>query len=91
VCFDGIGEHFPVLDRFDGVLISGEVGTCKPDPAIYRHCEDRFGFTAADAVFLDDNADNVAGAIAAGWDAFVFTEAAPARAELAARGLFDWG
>ena len=89
VCFDGIEEHYPVLDRFDGVLISGEVGTCKPDAAIYRQCEERFGFAAGEAVFLDDNADNVAGAVAAGWDAFVFTDAEVARAELVARGLLE--
>ena len=89
VCFDGIEEHYPVLGRFDGVLISGEVGTCKPDAAIYRHCEERFGFAAGEAVFLDDNADNVAGAVAAGWDAFVFTDAEVARAELVARGLLE--
>ncbi len=87
VCFDGIEEHYPVLGRFDGLLISGDVGTCKPDLAIYRHCEERFGFTAQQAVFLDDNTDNVAGARAAGWDAFVFTDAAAARRELATRGL----
>ncbi len=87
LCFEGIEQHYPLLERFDGILISGDVGVCKPEPGIYRECERRFGFTASDAVFLDDNADNVDGALAAGWDAFTFTTPEAARAELVARGL----
>lgn len=72
-------------------MISGDVGVCKPDPAIYRHCEARFGFGAAEALFIDDSPGNVAGAHAVGWDAVVFTEPAALRAELASRGLLGPG
>lgn len=87
VCFEGIPEAFPVLQRLDGILISGDVGVCKPDEAIFRLCEQRFGFDAAQAVFLDDSELNVAGARRAGWDAELFTDPRSARRDLAARGL----
>lgn len=76
-----------LLERFDGVLVSGEVGMLKPDPSIYEEATRRFGLTPARTWFVDDNAANIAGAIAAGWNAFLFTDAARLRAELAAAGI----
>jgi HAD superfamily hydrolase (TIGR01509 family) len=87
VCFEGIPEDYPVLDLLDGVMISGHEGVCKPEPEIYRRCEERFGFGPDQAIFLDDNEGNVAGALAVGWDALVFTSPATARRELERRGL----
>lgn len=87
ICFDGIPDAYPVLGLLEGVVISGEEGVCKPEPEIYRRCEERFGFGAEQALFLDDNEDNVAGARAVGWDAVVFTTPEAARAEVVARGL----
>jgi len=85
--FEDVPEAYPALQRLEGIVISGDVGVCKPDPAIYRHCEARFAFTAADALFIDDSPDNVAGAHAVGWDAVVFTDPDALRADLAERGL----
>jgi 2-haloacid dehalogenase len=85
--FDGVPDDYPVLGRLDGILISGEVGVTKPDAAIFRHCEERFGFTPAQALFFDDNAANVAGARAAGWDAELFRTPGAARDAVRARGL----
>jgi len=87
VCFEGIPEAYPVLGLLEGVVISGEVGVCKPDVEIYRICEARFGFAPEQATFVDDNDDNVRGALEAGWAAFRFTDAPAARTELARRGL----
>ena len=47
---------------FDAVVISCEVGLAKPDPRIYRLCLDRLGLPAGRVLFVDDRADNVAGA-----------------------------
>lgn len=87
ICFEGILDDFPVLGRLDGVVISGEEGVCKPEPEIYRRCEERFGFSAADAFFLDDSEPNVAGALAVGWDAVVFTSPEQARRDVVSRGI----
>lgn len=47
-------------------LVSSAFGTRKPDPAVYRRALDRLGFSPAETLFVDDRADNVAGARDAG-------------------------
>ena len=42
-----------------GIVISGDEGVTKPDPAIYRTLLERYGVAAEDAVFIDDRAENV--------------------------------
>jgi putative hydrolase of the HAD superfamily len=46
-------ERFEEL--FDAVVISGEVGLRKPDPAIYELTVSRLGVPAARCVFVDDH------------------------------------
>src|SRR5690606_5716949 len=65
-------ERYPVFERFDDIVLSGEVGVAKPDPSIYRLVCERNGIAPADAVFLDDSPANVAGAHAVGMAAFLF-------------------
>jgi epoxide hydrolase-like predicted phosphatase len=57
-------EHFDTL--FDGVVISGEVGLRKPDPAIYARAAREIGTPPEQCVFVDDLAPNVRGAVKAG-------------------------
>jgi putative hydrolase of the HAD superfamily len=52
----------PLEARFDAVVISCEVGLCKPDPRIYELCLERLALPAASTLFVDDRADNVEGA-----------------------------
>ena len=73
---------------FRDVVVSGDEKLVKPDAAIYRLALDRFGLQAAEAVFVDDNAANVAGANAVGIHGLLFTGEPQLRADL--RGLgFD--
>jgi epoxide hydrolase-like predicted phosphatase len=51
---------------FDTVVISGEVGLRKPEPAIYQLAAERLGARPQECVFVDDLAHNVHGAVAAG-------------------------
>ena len=89
------GEFFPafrakypaLFDRFRAILVSGDEKLVKPDAAIYRLALARFGVAASDAVFVDDRADNVAGAEAVGMTGIVFTDAAALRASLRGLGL----
>ena len=89
------GEFFPafrakypaLFDRFRAILVSGDEKLVKPDAAIYRLALARFGVAAGDAVFVDDRADNVAGAEAVGMTGIVFTDAAALRASLRGLGL----
>jgi len=57
-------ERFGEL--FDTVVISGEVGIRKPDPAIFSLAVDRIGLPAATCVFVDDLDTNILAAEAAG-------------------------
>jgi putative hydrolase of the HAD superfamily len=48
------------LDRwFDVVVASCEVGSCKPDPEIYRICLERLGVPADATLFVDDRMENL--------------------------------
>ncbi|WP_104493209.1 HAD family hydrolase [Paracoccus denitrificans] len=73
---------------FADILVSGQVGVLKPEPAIYRLLMDRNGLVAEDCIFIDDSAANAEGARALGIDAIHFTGAEALGEELARRGLF---
>lgn len=73
--------------RFRDIVVSGEVGMLKPDPAIYFLALDRFGLRPADALFVDDRRINVDAALAVGMKAHLFTCAADLGARLEAEGL----
>lgn len=51
---------------FDAVVISGEVGLRKPDPAIYALAAQRLELPPEEIVFVDDLRPNVRAAVAAG-------------------------
>ena len=53
-------------DMFDVVVISGEVGLRKPEPAIFALTLDRLGLPAQACVFVDDLPHNVEAAVALG-------------------------
>ena len=56
-----------IADGFDAVLVSGERGVQKPDPAIFALAVDELGVTAAEALHIGDNqVADVAGARSAG-------------------------
>ena len=71
-----------LFDRFRGVVVSGDEKLLKPDAAIYHLALDRFGLEPGNAVFVDDRAENVAGAEAVGMAGLIFTDADTLRADL---------
>ncbi|GCD92080.1 haloacid dehalogenase [Nocardioides sp. LS1] len=78
----------PFLDELLlDVVVSGEEGVAKPDPAIFEVVRRRTGLPLHTLVFVDDRADNVAAADAAGMDALLFTDAHRLRVDLRERGL----
>jgi 2-haloacid dehalogenase len=91
-------ETFPVaLDRFEflhwfeGIVVSGTERTRKPFPEIYRIVLERYGVAPEQALFIDDNRDNVAGAEAAGIRSVHFTGADALRRELERLGVLEAG
>ncbi|MBO9695643.1 MAG: HAD family phosphatase [Sphingopyxis sp.] len=79
----------PVFDRFRDIIVSGTERLMKPDPAIYALAIERFGIDPAGAIFIDDNAANVAGAESAGIAGHQFVDAPRLEAELTARGYLS--
>jgi putative hydrolase of the HAD superfamily len=61
------------LDAFDVHVFSCEVGFVKPERQVYDHLIDRVGVERSQVLFVDDVADNVAGAQAAGLQSAIFT------------------
>lgn len=55
-------EYPEIRAAADKIYLSQEMGMRKPEARIYQELLRAEGFTAADAVFFDDNADNIEGA-----------------------------
>ncbi len=72
---------------WDVVVISAEVGTMKPDPAIYHHALKQLDLPPAAVLFVDDMPANVAAARALGLHAVRFTTRSALQRDLAAYGL----
>ncbi len=85
--FEGARKVFPFLDNFDGIVVSGRERLLKPDAAIYKLFLDRHGLAAADCIFIDDSASNVAGAKAVGMHGHHFVAAEGLARELRAHGF----
>ena len=60
------------LDFFDGVVVSADVHTVKPDIKIYKHLLEKYSLKAEECLFIDDRADNVDGALKSGMKAVQF-------------------
>lgn len=50
-----------MIDAFDHIIISAEVGVAKPDPQIFRIALDQAGVHPSEAVFVDDFNINIKG------------------------------
>jgi putative hydrolase of the HAD superfamily len=68
---DGIYEGADLNDIFDEIVISGEVGLHKPDPAIFALTCTRLDVEPRECVFVDDLRENCAAAEALGMTAIL--------------------
>ena len=82
-----VRDRYPFLESFDGMLVSGEEGVIKPDPAIYELTLERLGLPAQETLFIDDMPRNTKVAEVLGIPSIVFSGAEALWAELAARGI----
>jgi 2-haloacid dehalogenase len=76
-----------VFDHFRDIVVSGTERLVKPHREIYELALKRFGMTADKLIFIDDRAENVAGAEAVGMQGHLFRDAETLRAELKALHL----
>ena len=65
-------ERFPFFSYFDGGVISSHEHLIKPMPRIYQLLCEKYGFRPQDAVFIDDNADNIHAAEQLGFEVWQF-------------------
>ncbi|MDY1039141.1 glucose-1-phosphatase [Enterobacteriaceae bacterium RIT714] len=56
------GEYPQIRAAADNIYLSQDMGMRKPEARIYQAVLQAEGFSAADTVFFDDNADNIEGA-----------------------------
>ncbi len=79
--------RFEFLGWFEGIVVSGEEGVAKPDPAIYRILLERHAVDAGSALFIDDRPENVAAAESVGMRGVEFRSPDGLLADLTALGL----
>jgi len=76
--------QIPEFAAFDSVIFSSDVGLVKPDPAIYELALSELGVQPEQALFVDDLAENVAGARAVGMAALLHRDWQETSASIAA-------
>jgi 2-haloacid dehalogenase len=80
-------ERYPSFARFEVIVVSGEHGVAKPDPALYLVLIEKHGVDPARAAYVDDRAANVEVAEELGMTGLVFDTPERLRADLVALGL----
>ena len=81
----------PIFDHFGDIIVSGTERLVKPDPAIYALALRRFGLQPGEAIFIDDNYDNIIAARQNGFLGHHFTDARLLRKALVGLGLLNSG
>ena len=72
---------------FDGVVVSANVGTLKPDPQIFRTLFSQYEIVSSETVFIDDMSYNVEGARSVGMFAIQCINALQCEKEMKELGL----
>lgn len=87
----GLRRRFDLESRFQGFVISGDVGLRKPDPGIYQHLVRRTGAEPQQMIFVDDRPANLNAARALGMETVLFTLVEPPAdtAHMTARGFAE--
>ena len=63
-----------ILDLFDEIVISGEVGYQKPQPEIFAVLCERMNIPMSELVFIDDTARSLEGAVAIGYTPILYID-----------------
>lgn len=73
---------FDFLHWFEGIVVSGVEKTRKPFPEFYKILFDRYNIDPGRALFIDDNYNNIKGAIAVGLNTIHFESPEQLREDL---------
>jgi glucose-1-phosphatase len=82
-------EHLPALRYFQHFYLSYELRASKPNPLYYKKVLEELKTSPDSVVFVDDMAENVDGAIAAGMKGLLFTTPQHLSTELGALGILQ--
>jgi len=80
-----IRKRYPFFANFNDYIFSHEHNCMKPGAHIYEVVEEKSGLRGPDLFYMDDREENIAAAVARGWQAVVHTT--PARTLEIARSL----
>ncbi len=87
--FPPIRQRYGFFDWFDTIVISGEVGSAKPETRIYQALLERTGREAEDCLFIDDMPQNIEAARKLGFQTIWYQNPDQLKRELAERGLLN--
>lgn len=71
--FERTKERFPFFKHFDGGVVSAHEHIVKPMPRIYELLCERYGFQPEEALFIDDNINNIHAAESLGFSVWHYT------------------
>jgi putative hydrolase of the HAD superfamily len=80
--YDLTRKQLEFINDCDGALFSFEIKKIKPDPDIFISLMNKYNFNATEAVFLDDNINNIEAAQKLGFKTIHFTSRERALEEL---------
>ncbi len=83
----GLRARHPWIESFDHHTWSHSVNLAKPEPAIYAHAIEGLNTPPANILFIDDKAENIKAAHAAGMQAIQYHSHESFEHEMQARGL----
>ncbi|MAU40628.1 MAG: hypothetical protein CMF31_03305 [Kordiimonas sp.] len=88
--FPAFVEKYAFMQYFeDRVVVSGQEGLIKPDPALFQCLMDRYNLKAPDLIFIDDRLDNVQAAQKLGMDGIHFQNPDQTRSTLIDRQVLS--
>jgi 2-haloacid dehalogenase len=85
--FPIVFKRFSFFTLFDGIVISGEEKLIKPDKKIFERMLERYHLEAENALFIDDNMNNIQAAKEMGFVTIHVLEKTDLKTELHALGL----
>ena len=71
--FPGIFNKYKFVQKFEGIVVSGEEQMIKPEKGIYLTLIERYNLVPEETFFMDDNIQNVETALSRGINAVQFT------------------
>ncbi|HEX4262772.1 MAG TPA: HAD family hydrolase [Verrucomicrobiae bacterium] len=84
-----IRNRFPFFSEFDGYVLSYEHGAMKPGAKLYQIVERMSGRRGPEIFYIDDRPENVAAAVARGWQAVLHESPAATREAIQKLGILN--